>query len=71
MEVLNETLYKFSSQLIIQEKHLDKHPASFEDHFGQINMNRIIEAAKFEPETTFEKNMSSLNLERTTQLQIR
>ena len=59
-EVLNETPDKFKSQLIVQEKNIFKITASFEDQLEQISMNSRTEAEKFEPETTFEKNIDDI-----------
>ena len=33
---------------------------SFDENFDQLSMNRIIEAEKFEPETTFENNINEI-----------
>ena len=59
-EVLNETPFNISSQLIVQEKHISKIPVLFDNKFEQNPVNSIIEATKYEPETSFEKNFDGI-----------
>ena len=58
--MLNGTSVNISSQLILQEKHLSKITASFDNNFEQIIVNRRIKATKIEPKTTLEKNLDEI-----------
>ena len=55
--MLNETPETFSPQFILQENNLYKITKYFNENFEQISINSIIEVKKFEPGTTFEKNI--------------
>ena len=58
--MINETSVHILSKLILQDRHLSKIPTSFENNFEQINVNSIIEAKQFEPETAFERNIDKI-----------
>ena len=59
-EVINEISFKLPSKFLAQENHNYKIPAFFDNNFEQPTMNIRIEAAKFEPEPTFEKTIHDI-----------
>ena len=62
--VLNKTPEKFSSQFILQQNNLYKTTAYFKENLEQISINSIIEVKKFEPGTTFAKNIDKTKADR-------
>ena len=58
-EILNETPFNISSQLIVQDNHISKKLISFDNKFEQISVSRV-EATKLEPETEFGNNIDKI-----------
>ena len=54
-EVINEIKFKLPSQLLIT-----RITTSFDKNFDLLSVNNIFEAAKFEPEQTFENTINKI-----------
>ena len=56
-KVINKQPVKTSLQSIVTENNVSKIPSSFHNKFEHISVSRKLEAAKFDPEITFENNI--------------